>query len=183
MTANIELKQKRERAFALYQYTKDLIKDQRALFLDLGSVLSKIKNGELYKECGNGGFDTWRSFLADPEISITPSTADVYIKVYEFYIERLKMPRQDVVGIPLVRLNMMKSKLENLNEEDRSELIAKARTLSYEDFKIEAINGGSEIKRAVKITKCDKCGFLIIKYDPDQVCDCSGGLDITPYGF
>jgi len=181
MTANIELQ--RKEAFALYQLTKNLLKEQRELFLDLGSVLSKIKNNQLYKEMGDGGFDTWRSFLANPEINITPSTADVYIKVYEFYIEKLKLSKDEVLDIPLVRLNMMKSKLEGLNDEDRSELLAKARTLSYEDFKIEAIHNGVEVVRPFKIIKCATCNKLIIKYDPSQICDCSGGLDITPYGL
>jgi len=168
-------------AFDLYQKTIFLLKEQRKLFLDLGFVLAQIKNNQLYKQMGDGGFDTWRSFLANPEINISPSTADVYIKVYEFYIEKLKLPRKEVLEIPLVRLNMMKSKLESLNEEERGELLAKAKTLSYEDFKIEAIHNGVETKRAVKITKCLTCGRLIIKYDPDQICDCSGGLDVTPY--
>lgn len=168
-------------AFDLYQRTIFLLKQQRELFLDLGFVLSQIKNQALYKQMGDGGFDTWRSFLANPEINISPSTADVYIKVYEFYIEKLKLPKKEVLEIPLVRLNMMKSKLESLNEEERGELIAKAKTLSYEDFKIEAVHNGVETKRAIKITRCDNCKKLIIKYDPDQICDCSGGLDITPY--
>jgi hypothetical protein len=169
-------------AFDLYKKTIFLLKEQRKLFLDLGCILAQIKNNALYKQMGDGGFDSWRSFLANPEINISPSTADVYIKVYEFYIEKLKLPRNEVLEIPLVRLNMMKSKLENLNDEERGELLAKAKTLSYEDFKIET-NNGVETKKAFKIIKCEKCQKLIFKYDPDQFCDCSGGLDITPYGF
>lgn len=185
MTTNIKTMlnqiQKQELAFGLYQKAVDLIKSQRELFLDLGFVLSQIKNQELYKEMGEGGFDTWRSFLANPEISITPSTADVYIKVYEFYIEKLKMPRSEVLEIPLVRLNMMKSKLDGLDENERIDLIEKSKTLSYNDFKIEAINGGVEKKRAIEVHRCDTCQKLIVKYDPDQICDCNGGVDITPY--
>lgn len=168
-------------AFDLYQKTIFLLKEQRKLFLDLGFVLSQIKNNQLYKQIGEGGFDNWRQFLANPEINISPSTADVYIKVYEYYIEDLKLPREEILEIPLVRLNMMKSKLESLDDEGKADLLSKAKTLSYNDFKIEAIQNGVEIKRPMKITKCDKCQKLIIKYDPNQICDCSGGLDITPY--
>jgi len=94
MTTNNELQ---KQAFDLYQQTVLLIKGQRKLFLELGFVLSQIKNKSLYKQMGDGGFETWRSFLANPEINITPSTADVYIKVYEFYIERLKLPKEEVL--------------------------------------------------------------------------------------
>jgi len=174
MTAELQ-----KQAFDLYTQTIALIRGQRKLFLDLGFVLSKIKHNKLYLEMGEGGFDTWRSFLANPEINISPSTADVYIKVYNFYIEKLKLPREEVLDIPLVRLNMMKSKLEGLNESERDDLIAKAKTLSYNDFKIEAIDNGKEIIRAIKVTKCEKCGKLIIQYDPEQICD----EGIRPYGF
>jgi len=168
-------------AFDLYQKTIFLLKEQRKLFLDLGFVLAQIKNNQLYKQMGDGGFDTWRSFLANPEINISPSTADVYIKVYEFYIEKLKLPRKEVLEIPLVRLNMMKSKLESLDDEGKADLLSKAKTLSYNDFKIEAVYNGVEVIRPIKITKCLNCQKLIVKYDPNQICDCSGGLDITPY--
>jgi len=179
MTTNNELQ---KQAFDLYQQTVLLIKGQRKLFLELGFVLSQIKNKSLYKQMGDGGFETWRSFLANPEINITPSTADVYIKVYEFYIERLKLPKEEVLEIPLNRLNMMKFKLEGMNEADRLELIEKAKTLSYNDFRIETLESGVEKVRAIKITKCPQCQKLIIQYDPNQICDCSGGVDITPYG-
>jgi hypothetical protein len=178
MTANKELQ---KQAFDLYSQTIALIRGQRKLFLELGYVLSIIKEKGLYREMGDGGFDTWRSFLANPEINITPSTADVYIKVYSFYVEKLGMPKDEILLIPLVRLNMMKSKLEGMTELERGELIEKAKTLSYTDFKIEAIDGGVERLKAIKITKCDTCNKLIIKYDPEQVCDCTGAVDVTPY--
>ncbi len=165
--------------FNLYQKTIFLVKEQRRLFLDLGFVLKQIKDNQLYKKLGDGGFDTWKSFLSNPEISLSPSTADVYIKVYEFYIEKLRLPKEEVLEIPLVRLNMMKSSLETMSDDERIEMIEKAKTLSYEDFRIEAIREPK--KRAIKVSRCDECNKLIIKYDPDQICDCSGGVDITPY--
>lgn len=177
MTANTELQTK---AFNLYQQTVNLIKTQRKLFLDLGFFLKEIKDKKLYTYFGDGGFDTWRSFLANPEINISPSMAEVYIKVYEFYIEKLKLPRDEVLSIPLVRLNMMKATLEKMDDKERGELIEKAKTLSYNDFRIETSNGG-ETKRAIKVTRCEKCSKLIIQFDPDQICTCSGGVDITPY--
>lgn len=164
--------------FDLYQQTVNLIRNQRGLFLDLGFVLKQIKDRELYRQMGDGGFDTWKSFLSNPEINISPSTADVYIKVYEFYILKLEMPREEVLEIPLGRLNMMKSKLEEMSEPERIDLIGKAKTLSYSDFKIESVK--EERKRAIKVTR-HSCGKLIIQYDPGQVCDCGGGVDVTPY--
>lgn len=161
-------------SFNLYQQTVKLIKTQRMLFLDLGFLLGQIKNEKLYLNMGEGGFDSWKSFLSNPEINISPSTAEVYIRVYEFYINKLQMPKEEVLEIPLVRLNAMKSKLEGLNQEDRDELIEKAKTLSYNDFIIET----SPKPRAIKVSKCEKCGKLIIKYDPEQVCTCVG---IIPY--
>jgi len=167
--------------FDLYQKTILLLREQRRLFLDLGFILKQIKDGKLYKKMGDGGFDTWHSFLANPEISITPSTAEVYIKVYDFYIDKLGLPKEEVLEIPLSRLNMMKSKLEGLNQSEQLEMIEKSKSLSYGDFKIEVLDGGKEIKRAIQATRCQKCNKLVIKYDPEQVCTCSGGVDVTPY--
>lgn len=168
-----------EQAYNIYQETINLIRSQRKLFLDLGFILKQIKEKKLYTYFGNGGFDTWRSFLANPEINLSPSTAEVYIKVYDFYIEKLKMSKDEVLSIPLVRLNMMKATLEKMDDKEREELIEKAKTLSYEDFRIET--SGEDRKRAIKVTRCSKCSKLIIKYDPEQICDCNGGIDITPY--
>ena len=42
------------------------------------------------------------------------------------------MPQAEVIEIPLIRLNMMKSKLELLSsDEERKEFIEKARLLSF----------------------------------------------------
>ena len=167
-------------AFQLYQQTISLVKEQRKLFLDLGFTLAEIKRKKLYRYMGDGGFETWKSFLGNPEINIKEITAETYIKVFEFYIEKLQLPREQVLDIPLVRLNMMKAKMETATEEERGELIEKAKVLSYKDFQAE-IYDGEKRKQKIKITKCKGCKKLKIEYDQDEICMCLGTANIVTH--
>lgn len=162
-----------------YQHVVYLIVQQRKLFLSLGKELKDIKEGKLYKEMGEGGYETWDQFLASPEIDLRRSTADMYIKVYSFYIEKMKLPEEEVLQIPVGRLNLMSAKLESLPEDQRKEFIAKAITLGYTDFQQEARLAPQ--KRKINIYHCEKCEKLVIEYDPKEICMCNGKPDIKTY--
>lgn len=166
-------------AFNIYQQIVSLVKLQRGVFLDLGKLLKEVKDNKLYKQMGDGGFDSWKQFLANPEINFKPVTAEMYIRVYEFYILKMLMPKEEVMEIPLVRLNMMKAKIENSDEEERGELIEKAKILSYSDFMKEMVYHKVKTKPKFILSKCDKCGNLVIRYDPTQICHCEGSPNIN----
>ena len=165
-------------AFGYYKKVTELVKEQRGLFLDLGKLLSEIKEKKLYKQMGEGGFDSWHQFLANPEIDLSPNIAEVYITVYKFYLLKLNMPREEVMTIPLVRLNTMKAKLEHADEAERGEMIEKAKSLSYGDFMKEMVYHKVATEPKILLSHCEKCGKLKIRYNPKEVCVCGGGIDL-----
>ena len=173
-----------EEAFNFYQKLIELRKQASELYLELGFTLKKIKDGKLYKYLGDGGFDSWQLFLANPEINIRYQTAEVYIKVYEYFIEELKMPRAEVIAMPLGKLNMMKSTLEKMpDDKERLEFIEKAKLLSYSDFKKELREKGYKTKEKIRVYRHKDCGKLIIEYNPQEICLCSGSQNIKPLKY
>lgn len=164
-------------AYQAFQRTQALVKYQRKLFLDLGATLKEVKDKKLYRQMGNGGFDSFRSFLASPEISLQDGIANKYIKVYEFYVEKIALPEAEIIEIPFIRLDMMKAKLEELPEIERSELIEKAKVLSYADFE-EELYENKPRKKKIHIYKCKKCEKLVVEYDQDEICMCLGTANI-----
>jgi len=172
--------QLQEHAYEFYKHATFLIKQQRVLFLDLGFVLKIIRDGKLYKKFNNDGYDRWSMFLADPEINMKEGTANTYIRIYEFYIEHKKMLKEEVLQIPLNRLNMMKAKLELMPPEKQDELIEKAKVLSESDFRKELIDSKIINSPKIKIYHCDKCQKLKIEYKESEICKCEGSASVHP---
>lgn len=144
------------------------------LFLEFGFVLKRIRDEKLYLQMGEGGYDTFYQFLADPEINIHPNTASAYIRVYEFYIEKHGLKKEDLLGIPLNRLNQIKSYLEEKNKEEIEEWVEKARTLGRTDFEKEMEEHKIIKEKDIRIEKCKKCGKYKIFYKVDSICLCDG---------
>lgn len=133
-------------AHQYWQKVIQLVSFQRGMFLDLGEALHTIKEGELFKHLGEGS-DTWKSFLAQPELDISPNTAVAYVKVYDYYCNKLRFKKDDIRDIPVNRLNMMVGRLKKLpNDTQRHEMIDKARVLSFTDFKKEVMGKHEELK-------------------------------------
>lgn len=166
---------KQNKAFNLYQRCIYLRKKQGELALEFGRVLKEIRDKKLYQYIGEGGFSSFNKFLANPEIGLNPNTALAYIRVYEYYVLQLKLPKQDLLGIPFNRLNNLKSKIEKLPKDKQIEWIEKAKTLSYSDFKAELQAEKMEKNPVVTVKKCKQCGQYEIYYDQSQICVCKGG--------
>lgn len=166
---------KQEKAFDLYQRCVFLRKKQGELALEFGRVLKEIRDKKLYRYLGEGGFETFNQFLANPEINLNPNTALAYIRVYEYYVLELNIPKENLLDIPFNRLNNLKSKIEKLPREEQEEWIEKAKTLSYTDFKAELQEKKMEKKPFITVKRCKQCGQYEIYYDQSQICVCRGG--------
>lgn len=166
-------------AFTFYEQIKLAKHRIGEMYLEIGWLLREMKKKKLYKHLGDGGYDTWKQFLASPEIKIKYTTAEVYIKIYEYYIEELKLPKMEIAEIPLNQLNIMRTKLDKLPDyESKLEMIEKAKVLGYSDFKKEMIESGLKSPDKINISRCGTCGKLVIKYNPLEVCLCAGEPNI-----
>ena len=165
---------KQEMAYGLYQTVISLRRRQSEVALEFGFTLKKIKEEHLYRYMGDGAFDTFWQFCASPEIKLRPEMVMAYIRVYEYYVEKLQMKKEDLLDIPFTRLNQMKAKIENLPIEEQKEWIEKAKTLMRKDFEAEMVDHKFAKPKAIQVTRCKTCKLLEIHFIVDEVCVCGG---------
>ncbi len=96
------------------------------------------------------GYETWNSYLAIPEIDLSPKTVDNYITVLNRLTENDLLPPK---GVDVGKVAITAPHLTN---ENASELIAKAESLSRSDLIAEVIH--KELPER-KLLVCPKCGF------------------------
>lgn len=103
-----------ERAFALW---KNLLFAQRTsgqLFLLVGKLLKEFKEKELYFYLDYSSFN---QFVSSPELAISGESAYMYIRVYEFYVEKLSLDPETVRKMPLGKLSRMLPMVKEVEQE------------------------------------------------------------------
>lgn len=111
----------------------------------LARLLKENRDKSYYKLLG---YDSFEEFLADPDISMRRSTVYNYIRIYELFVERLKLDEAMLAEIGTRRLQLVSPVVEN----DPKEWMSKARELSRSDLaeevRIAKGEGGGENKLA-----------------------------------
>jgi len=158
-------------AWSLYKEVQTLLRRQGELFLLLGKDLKTIRDQKLYRYLGEGGFDTFRDFLNNPEIGIRESTAYLYIRIYEYYIERLKIPTEEVVQIPLNRLMRLLPRLKEREDEEAREIVNEIQNVTTYDFDVIVGEKQLDVDKPL-VYRCKVCGKWKIEYKPEQLCTC-----------
>lgn len=149
---------------------------QGAVFLHMGYLLKTIKEEELYKYMGQGGYDSFRSFLGGPELSISQATAYCLLAIYQRYIDKFKYLEKDIQDVPWSKLQMLAS-LEVETKEEADEWLEKARTLGAGDFRTEVsehkANKGHEHPIPYpRVYRCKDCSMWRVEVDPQYSCHC-----------
>lgn len=80
------------------------------------------------------GYNTFESYLADPEVDINRSSAYRLINIYRQYVLSLKCPTVGLLQAGIAKLDMMAKVITDDNAE---EWLNKAATLSRSDLKLE----------------------------------------------
>lgn len=181
-----------------------LVKNDIRSVLRKGQLLKTLRDTERYKKLGDGGYETFNSFLNDPELKISRSYAFQHIQMFDFYIEDLHLPVEEVEKIASIKLmrDCMSFILgKNLSDDQALEVITKAQTLSYGDF-FKEMTGTDELPQQAiegqvqepaaqitatgeqqreqeeyqkpRVTRCDMCNHSQIEYFEDQICNCGG---------
>lgn len=137
------------KAFDLYGQLQTAIKEQARLFLVVGKILKQIRDEKLYRQIGEGGYDTFHHFLNNPEIGIPQSTAYLYIRVYEYYVFKLKMLEAEIIAIPINRLMKLLPALKKKEDEEAKALISSIGFMTNTDYgkEIEEKKLGSDRPR------------------------------------
>jgi len=168
MTTEVELEAKRKEAFELYHNLQLAIKNQGKLYLIIGQTLKKIRDEKTYNYLGEGGFDSFQQFLNNAEIGFRPATAYLYIRLYEYYIERLKLAVEEVVEVPMNRLMRLLPALKQKTDKESIEIVQNFKTLTNFDFDKELKEKKLETERPV-LFKDKETGLYIFEFSPVQV--------------
>ncbi len=166
----------RDLAFKLYEELEKSVQQSGLLYIKVGKILKTIHDQELYKYLGDGGLDSFESFIAQSKLR-SIATARLYIKVYEYFIEKMGMTVEEVSQIPLNRLQLVVYTAKTIdNDKEERELIEKAKVLSTTDLKDEIRIIKPHLLERPEVYMCDVCHRWIIKYKSEDMCMCNGTI-------
>ena len=134
------------KAFALDQRLKAVVEDSKQNFFIIGALLVEIHDNDYYQLMG---YETFRSYLGDPEISLKYSTAYHAMKVVK------KFELDETVGINYSKLIMI---APHINKENKADLLEKAQSLSQSDLRREIRVMKGEEDPDARMIICPKCG-------------------------
>ena len=157
-----------ELAFEIYKKVQVLLKEQNVTFLRIGQALKLVRENELYKYMGNGGFETFGDFINNPEIGLKQSTAYLYIRVFEYYVERLQFSESVLIGYPLNRLMKLLPHLKKKSDEEAKELLTNIGNMTDFDYNIEVKEKKLNSKKpALYLDK--ETGLYILDFEENQM--------------
>jgi len=170
------MEEKQELSFGLYQELAKALQHEKRLFFTIGKILKTIRDDKLYKYIGDGGFDTFRQFTSAPEINLTQPRVYFYIRVYEFYVEKMQISEAELEDLSAYKLFRLLPIIREKPKKEVMALIDTVRGLGVADTEKEI----NDHKLAVKpdrpiIVPCPICSKWIIKYKSNQLCQCEGG--------
>ena len=126
-----------QQSVAAERNKEDILQAQaniRANFLVLARLLKENRDMSLWKLLD---YESFEAFLGDPEIGFRRSKAYDLIRIYELYIERLKLPPEVIISIGNTKL----LKIAGVVESDTEGWLNKAKVLSVSDLKLELAGG------------------------------------------
>jgi hypothetical protein len=126
-----------QKAFDAFHRVVELQKAGIMWFLDMGKTLYEIREDKLYNYMGNGGFDTYRQFLHNPEIGFSEQSAYLYTSVYEFYCLKLGYGADEIKDLPLNRLKKLIPLLKDKTIAEAKAKVEESRGLTLGDFEAE----------------------------------------------
>lgn len=122
----------KELAFVALQKLVQAKRFQDLSFLAIGKILKMFRDQKLYKKLD---FDNFSQFLASEELSFSREKAYVYIRVYEVFVERLKISEDDLLKIGVVRLMFLAPMVRGIEDDgDAVKAIDENKDLRYNDF-------------------------------------------------
>lgn len=159
---------KPDKAWEIYTFLQQALRKQAELFIEIGKALKQMRDERLYLQLGKGGFDTFQQFLNNAEIGIRPSTAYLYIRIFEYFMERLKMTQAEVLDIPITRLMRLLPVLKEKTDDEAKKIVEKISGLTTYDFDVVVGEDKLETDRPT-LFKDKETGKYIFEFKPDQM--------------
>ena len=135
-------------AYSIDVDLKDIKKNLNYSFMAIGYYLHEIKDKKLYELLD---YESFNSYISQPELAIKRSTAYKLIGIYEKFSLEHKVSHDRLLGIDYAKLDMIRTKVD---DENIDELLGKAESLSRSDLKAEI--DGVELYQTKRY--CPHCG-------------------------
>lgn len=123
-----------ERAFQLHKQLKTIVENTKRNFFVMGAILNEIKDNDYWEVMG---YNSFRAYIADPEIGIKQSSAYHAMKLVNTFT------LEETEGIEYSKLIAL---VPHLTNDNRDELLTMAKTLSRSDLQQELSPGGEEYR-------------------------------------
>lgn len=109
------------------------------------SLVEYLKSARDYRIWAVLGYDSWSSFLAQPEIDLNYRTVENYISIYKTVIEKLGDARRRELLLPFdIDITKLQVITPYITQDNSEELIQKAKTLSRSDLRAEIQDLGNK---------------------------------------
>lgn len=160
-----------ENAFKLDVEIKNL---RHGNIIDFWKMVHKLGRMREYRGWTVLGYESWESYLAQPEISYQPKTVNNYLEAYITIYKHIKNPmvqgKFDIFNLDPVLINFDQTRAQLLAPRISDKLLEKAEHLSYSDFvkEIEAL------KPVIPTPPVPEGKFNVIYIDPPWQYDNSG---------
>jgi N6-adenosine-specific RNA methylase IME4 len=118
-------------AFSVDKEIKILKKGINGGFIELAKRLKQVKDNSLYKELD---YDTFESYIAQPELGFQRSSVYLLIQIYEKLVLELNV---QPAGLALIEWTKLAEIVPYINEKNKEELLSKATELSRSDLREE----------------------------------------------
>ena len=155
-------------AFENDQLIKRLASHLTLGFLEFGRLLKDNRDKNYYEALG---YETFEEYIANPELSLSRTTIYRFIRVFEVYVEKLKLPKKELALVGCSKLDLIK---ERVNKSNWKKWAAKAQALSYTDLSMEVQEERDKkagiFKRRPKMFLCKDHRAWIIDIDPEECC-------------
>lgn len=102
-----------------------------ALFIVQGRLLKEIRDDRLYEVLD---YPNFTQFINSEEISFSREKAYLYIRIYEYFIETLKINPERVAEMSIARLGMMLPHLKKMDDEEAIEKMQEFNAMRHNDF-------------------------------------------------
>ncbi len=131
---SIETMNDEQKATFGHALEQEIVDDSRqvmARYLRIGRNLHIVSKNKLYEQLGYETFESWR---AQPEISLSRATSYALMKVFEVFIERLKVDADRLAGVDYTKLYNIS---QFVTAENVDEFLTKVKSLSRSDLQRE----------------------------------------------
>jgi|TARA_R100001530_G_scaffold116143_2_gene83185 hypothetical protein len=150
-----------KKVFEKHQSILEITRARNNTTLILGKFLHEMLEDNKY-ETISGEDTSFASYLADPEVNISRSTAYRYVGIYRKFVLELGIPLEDLQGLDIIKLDKIQKVVNKKNVKkwlseiavlSRSDL---TRLIKYPDTDPMKCDH----KWSCHKEKCDKCGEI-----------------------